>query len=130
MVAKTYLRPIFLFMKNSLKKTKEFKKVYDNKKSYSTKNLVLFILKNDDMERNRLGISVSHKVGNSVIRHTLTRRAREIYRKNEQNLKKTYDIVLVFRVNSDKAEFFKLNNDFIYLCKKLGIWDENNEANK
>lgn len=130
MVAKIYLRPIFLFMKNSLRKTKEFKKVYDNKLSYSTKNLVLFILKNDDMERNRLGISVSHKVGNSVVRHTLTRRAREIYRKNEINLKKTYDIIVVFRVNSDKAEFFRLNNDFIYLCKKLGIWDENNETNK
>ena len=115
-------------MKNSLKKTKEFKKVYDNKKSYSTKNLVLFILKNDDMERNRLGISVSHKVGNSVIRHTLTRRIREIFRANVDKLKKSFDLVVVLRINSDKTEFFKLNRDFIYLCKKLGIWDDSDDT--
>ena len=108
-------------MKESLKKNKEFKKVYENKISFATKNIVLYISKNSDMERNRLGISVSHKVGNSVVRHLLTRRMREIFRKNNPNLKKGYDMIVVFRVESDKKEFFNLNEDFIYLCKKHGI---------
>lgn len=112
-------------MKNSLKKNKEFKKVYDAKKSYATKNLVMYILKNGDMERNRLGISVSHRVGNSVVRHTLTRRIREIFRKNNFNLEEAYDIIVVLRVGSDKTEFFKLNEDFLYLCKKHGILRNN-----
>ena len=108
-------------MKNSLKKNKDFKKVYEEKNSYATKNLVMYISKNSEMERNRLGISVSHKVGNSVIRHTLTRRIREIYRKNEENLLKGFDIIVVLRVGSEKTEFFKLNEDFINLCKKHHI---------
>ena len=111
-------------MKNSLKKSKEYKKVYENNNSFATKNIVMFVLKNEDMERNRYGISVSHKVGNSVIRHTLIRRIREIYRKNDEKIKQGYDIVIVLRVGSDKQEFLKLNEDFLQLCRKHGILEK------
>ena len=108
-------------MKNSLKKNSDFKRVYEEKNSYATRSIVMFISKNSDTERNRLGISVSHKVGNSVVRHTLSRRIREIYRKNEDMLIKGLDIIIVLRVGSDKVEFFKLNEDFLKLCKKHRI---------
>ena len=108
-------------MKNSIRKNKEFTEIYGTKNSFATKHLVMYVSKNSDVERNRLGISVSHKVGNSVVRHLLTRRMREIFRKNNPNLKKGYDMIVVFRVESDKKEFFNLNEDFIYLCKKHGI---------
>ena len=108
-------------MKDSIKKSEDFKKVYEEKNSFATKNIVMYISKNSDVERNRLGISVSHKVGNSVVRHTLMRRIREIYRKNKENIKKGYDIVLVLRVGSDKEEFFKLDEEYLMLCKKHGI---------
>ena len=111
-------------MKDSIKTNEEFKRVYETKKSFATKNLVMYILKNSDMERNRLGISVSHKVGNSVVRHTLTRKMREIFRNNDKDLKKAYDIVIVCRVGSEKKEFFNLNEDFIYLCNKHCILKE------
>ena len=113
-------------MKNSIKKTREFKNVYEAKKSFATKNLIMYILKNGDMERNRLGISVSHKVGNSVVRHTLARKIREIFRKNLENLEKGFDIVVVLRVGSDKIEFFNLNEDFIKLCNKHCIYKDRN----
>ena len=108
-------------MKNSIKKNEDFKKVYSFKKSYASKNMVLYILKNYEMERNRLGISVSKKVGNSVIRHTLIRRIREIYRKNEKNLMNSFDMVIVLRVGSYEASFFDLNKEFLELCKKQKI---------
>ena len=108
-------------MKDSIKKNEEFKKIYEEKNSFATKNLVMYISKNSDVESNRLGISVSHKVGNSVVRHTLIRRMREIFRKNNDNIKKGIDIVVVLRVGSDKQEFFNLNEDFLYLCRKHKI---------
>ena len=112
-------------MKDSIKKNEEFRKIYEEKESYATKNLVMYISKNSDVERNRLGISVSHKVGNSVVRHTLIRKIREIFRKNIDSIKKGYDIVIVLRVGSDKVEFFRLNEDFLYLCKKHNISKKN-----
>ena len=63
----------------SLKKNIDFQNVYRNGKSYANRFLVVYILENHT-EKNRLGISVSKKVGNSVIRHHLTRLIRESYR--------------------------------------------------
>lgn len=108
-------------MKNSIKKRKDFKSIYEKKNTFATKNLVLFISKNCDLESNRYGISVSRKVGNSVIRHTLVRRIREICRKNEEKLLKGIDMIIVLRVGSEKAKFIELNDEFLMLCKKHGI---------
>ena len=55
----------------SLKKNIDFQKVYKEGKSKANKYLVMYVLPND-LGINRLGISVSKKVGNSVVRHHLT----------------------------------------------------------
>ena len=112
---------LFAVMKYSIKKNSEFKKIYEEKNSFATKNIVMYISKNSDVESNRLGISISHKVGNSVVRHTLSRRIREIFRANVDEIENGIDIVVVLRVGSDKVEFFKLKDDFLKLCKKHGI---------
>ena len=66
----------------SLKKNRDFQNVYKKGKSYANRYLVMYVLENDT-DRNRLGISVSKKVGNSVIRHHVTRLIRESYRLQE-----------------------------------------------
>ena len=68
----------------SLKKNKDFQKVYSEKKSYANKYLVMYTMKNNT-DQNRLGISVSKKVGNSIVRHRLTRLIRESNRLQEEN---------------------------------------------
>ena len=71
----------------SLKKNQDFQKVYRNGTSKGNRYLVMYVLKNQYM-KNRLGISVSKKVGNSVVRHRLTRLIRESYRLNEAEFEK------------------------------------------
>ena len=79
-------------MKNyhSLRNNKEFQMVYNEGNSKANRYLVLYYSKND-LEYNRLGISVSKKVGNSVVRHRTTRLIRESYRLNQDNLKTGYE---------------------------------------
>ena len=60
----------------SLKKNKDFQYVYRNGTSMANRFVVLYVLENGT-DKNRLGISVSKKVGNSVIRHHLIRLIRE-----------------------------------------------------
>ncbi len=108
-------------MKFSIKKTEDFKKVYDERCSHATKNIVLYILKNVETKSNRLGISVSKKVGNSVVRHLLKRRIREIFRKNQKLINGYYDLVVVLRAGSSDVSFLELNDDFLKLCKKHSI---------
>ena len=83
-------------MSESLKKNKDFQKVYRNGKSYANKYLVMYVLKND-LKRNRIGVSVSKKVGNSVVRHRLARLIRESFRLNGDHFQKGLDITITDR---------------------------------
>ena len=74
----------------SLKKNRDFRTVYRDGKSYANRLLVMYTLKNDS-DRNRLGISVSKKVGNSVVRHHITRLVRESYRLHEEMFHSGWD---------------------------------------
>ena len=56
----------------TLRSNQEFKKVYNNKKSFANKNLIMYISENGT-DTKRLGVSVSKKVGNSIVRHRLAR---------------------------------------------------------
>ena len=98
----------------SLKSSRDFKRVYDKKCSYANKYLVMYVLRNE-LSKNRLGISVSKKVRNSVVRHRLTRLIRESYRLNEDLFKNGFDIVVIARVNSKEAGFKEIRDSLLYL---------------
>lgn len=70
---------------------------------------------------NRLGITVSTKVGKAVQRNRVRRRFKEIYRLNENNLAKGYDIVIVARVRARFAEYEALESSILSLMKKLNL---------
>ena len=70
-----------MLFSESLKKYGDFQRVYKRGRSYANKYLIMYVLK-QDVQENRIGISVSKKVGNSVVRHRITRLIRESYRLN------------------------------------------------
>ena len=115
-----------MIFSESLKKNKDFKQVYGNGKSYANKCLVMYILKND-LDRNRLGISVSKKVGNSIVRHRLTRLIRESYRLNEENFSKGYDIVVIARYGAREKKCQDIEKALLHLGKLHHIVDQQME---
>ena len=92
----------------SLKNSRDFKNVYHCKKSYANKYLVMYVLENKS-DRNKLGISVSKKVGNSVVRHHVTRLIRESYRLHEEMFQRGFDIVVVARVSASDAKYAEID---------------------
>ncbi len=101
----------------SLKKTTDFQKVYKTGASFADKNIVVYIRKND-LSINRLGISVSKKVGNSVVRHRFARLVREVYRLHENIFNSGLDIVVVARSRAKDAGYFDIEKSFLYLAGK------------
>lgn len=99
----------------SLKNSREFDLVYKNGKSYANKYLVMYIRKNE-LKENRIGISVSKKVGNSVVRHRITRLIRESYRLHEADLITGLDIVIVARVNAKGKNYWDIESAFMHLA--------------
>ncbi|RBP36693.1 ribonuclease P protein component [Garciella nitratireducens] len=107
----------------SLKKNQEFKKIYREGKSYVNGLLVIYYLPNQK-NYNKLGLSVSKKVGNSVIRNRVKRRIRESYRLNEEKIKKGYDMVIISRVKANQADFQSIEKALIHLLKKVHLWEK------
>lgn len=107
----------------SLKKNNDFRVVYRRGKSVANRLLVLYKFPNKTGE-NRLGISVSKKVGNSVVRHRLTRLIKEIFRLNTDNLEKKLDIVIIVRVNEKGKTYKELESAFLHLAKMHRILKE------
>ena len=98
----------------SLKKYHDFQKVYKMGKSYGNKYLVMYVMENQK-NCNRLGISVSKKVGNSVVRHRLTRLIRESYRLKEEKFQCGYDIIVIARVGAKGKSYFDIESALTHL---------------
>ena len=107
-------------------KNRDFQTVYKKGKSYANKYLVMYILKNNT-EENRLGISVSKKVGNSVVRHRITRLIRESYRLQRDNFQNGYDIVIVARTVSKDKSYKEIESALLHLGKLHNIIDDSLE---
>ncbi len=100
----------------SLKKNHQFQFVYRNGNSYANKYLVMYV-KENGTEGNRIGISVSRKVGNSVVRHRVTRLVRESYRLHEAIFNSGLDIVIVARKNAASVGFHEIESALLHLAK-------------
>ena len=100
----------------SLKSNIEFRYVYQNGKSYANKYLVMYVLENDN-RKNRIGISVSKKVGNSVVRHRITRLIRESYRLHENIFNSGLDIVVIARNSASSVSYNEIESALLHLAK-------------
>lgn len=100
----------------SLKNSNEFGFVYRCGKSYANKYLIMYV-KENGLSENRYGISVSKKVGNSVVRHRITRLIRESYRLNDTMFNNGLDIVVIARANAKGKSYDEINSAILHLAK-------------
>ena len=98
----------------SLKKNIDFQNVYNNGRFFANKYLVMYILENGT-QNNRIGISVSKKVGNSVIRHHITRLVRESYRLHEDMFNSGLDIVVIARATARNISYYEVESALMHL---------------
>lgn len=91
--------------------------VYRTGQSKANRQLVMYVRPNG-LEKNRLGISVSKKVGNSVVRHRLTRVIREVFRlNNPDRLEQGLDIVVIARGAAKGKKYQELEKSFFHLAE-------------
>ena len=104
----------------SLKRNADFQNVYKNGKSYANRYLVMYVLENQT-GRNRLGISVRKKVGNSIVRHRVTRLIRESYRLQEDMFNSGLDMVVIARKSAKDKTCQDIGSALQHLGKLHGI---------
>ena len=104
----------------SLKKNEDFQKVYHSGKSFANKYLVMYV-KENDLGINRIGISVSKKVGNSVVRHRVKRLILESYRLHEDMFNSGLDMVIIARTTAKEKGYHEIESAVMHLGKLQGI---------
>ena len=107
----------------TVKKNYEFRRMYAKGKSGVSSCLVVYYRKNR-LGHNRLGVTVSTKLGHAVERNRMRRRLREIYRLHEAELLPGYDIVIVARSRAMEADFAELTRAFLTLAGRTGLMQE------
>lgn len=107
---------------NGIKKNAEFRKVYKKGRSFSNKLLVLYVYRNNDnKDISRIGISVSKKVGKSVVRSRVKRLIGEGYRLNSEKFKIGYDYVIIARMACNNKNYKEVSNALLDLFNKAGL---------
>ena len=107
----------------SLKKNRDFQLLYKEGKSRANRYLVLYV-KENGLEKNRLGVSVSKKVGNSIVRHRITRLSRDSYRLHEDMFNSGLDMVVIARVSAKDRSMREIESALLHLGKLQGVLKE------
>ncbi len=104
----------------SLKENHLFRRAYSRGKTAADSRLALYVRRNG-RKTNRLGLTVSTKVGCAVVRNRVRRSLREIYRLNEDKLARGVDVVVVARVRAASSDYHRLEKSFLKLADKLDL---------
>lgn len=119
-----------------LKKNFEFSIIYRRGKSFANDLLVMYILKNkknkdkDLNTYNKLGVSVSKKVGNSVVRSRCKRLISESFRLNYDYVLKGYDFIFIARNPIKDKSYFEVEKAMNNLIKRAGLYNNEETTSK
>ena len=106
----------------TVKENYEFRRIYAKGRSGVSPYLVVYVRPNR-RGRNRLGGTVSTKLGHAVVRNRVRRRIREIFRLSQGKMKQGYDCIVVARTRAAHADYWELKRAFEKTCKKLDLWE-------
>ena len=105
----------------TLKENYEFRRLYSKGTSAVTPSLVMYCRKNG-RGHNRLGVTVSTKLGHAVVRNRARRRLRELFRLSQGRMTQGYDVILVARGRTARIPHRYLQRDYDAAAQKLGLY--------
>lgn len=104
----------------SLKKNADFQRLYREGRSFANRYLVMYVKENGS-KVSHIGISVSKKVGNSVVRHRVKRLILESYRLQEDIFNSGLDMVVIARSNAKDKSYQEIEKALLHLGKLHNI---------
>ena len=104
----------------TIKQNHEFRRMYQKGKSAVTPSMVVYCRKSR-FDHNRIGITVSTKIGCAVKRNRARRRLRELFRLAQGRMAQGYDVIIVARARTVTAPHKKLLADFDRAIAELGL---------
>lgn len=104
-----------------IKKDKEFQEVFKKGASFANRQLVIYYLHKDQQKHYRVGLSVSKKIGNAVVRNQIKRYIRQAFVELDKNVKQEYDIIIIARQPAKDIDFHQIKKSVNHLLYKTGL---------
>jgi ribonuclease P protein component len=111
----------FMEKKYRLAKREDFNKVYRYGKSAANHQFVLYYLLQPKLECFRLGVSVSKKIGNAVVRNRLRRMMKEIIRLNKEHMASQFDYILIARKPCAEMDYQAMEKSILHVVRKASL---------
>ena len=105
----------------TIKENHIFRRLYQKGQSAVSPWMAIYV-RRTGRPGNRIGLTVSTKLGHAVVRNRVRRRLREIYRLHEDRLADGLDLIIVARVRAANATYWELDRSFVRLCEKLKLF--------
>lgn len=101
-----------------LRNRADFSRVYRYGKSFANRQLVVYWSNKSDLDRFRLGVSASKKIGNAVVRNRMRRMLKEIVRLHEAEIRDQVDIIIIVRNGAVGMEYKELEKSVLHVLRK------------
>ncbi|WP_077623775.1 ribonuclease P protein component [Sediminibacillus massiliensis] len=101
-----------------MKKNEEFQHVFKKGKSFANRQLVLYFLKKEQQPHFRIGLSVSKKIGNAVVRNQVKRYLRQAFLELEDQIHHQYDLIIIARTPVKDMDYHQIKKSLIHVLSK------------
>ncbi|MCT2535522.1 ribonuclease P protein component [Aquibacillus koreensis] len=101
-----------------LKKNEEFQLVFKKGNSFANRQLVLYFLKKDEQKHFRVGLSVSKKIGNAVVRNQVKRYLRQAFLELDGQVSNQYDFIIIARKPIRDMDFHQVKKSLMHVLSK------------
>ncbi|UOQ83799.1 ribonuclease P protein component [Gracilibacillus salinarum] len=104
-----------------IKKNSEFQEVFKKGASFANRQLVIYFLHKDQQDHYRIGLSVSKKIGNAVVRNQVKRYIRQIFHELDEKIKNEYDIIIIARQPAKEMDYYQFKKSVSHLLFKTKL---------
>src|SRR5699024_7196077 len=105
-----------------LKSNNDFQNVFQNGKSFANRQLVLYYLPKRDQASFRVGLSVSKKIGNAVVRNQIKRYLRQAFHEMETQIEQSYDFVIIARKPTKDMNYHQIKKSLTHVLSKYKLF--------
>ena len=112
-----------------VKKEKDFSAIFKEGKSFANRKFVIYRLENNE-QHFRVGLSVSKKLGNAIMRNQIKRRIRHILIEHKNQLVENVDFVVIARKGVEILDYAEMGKNLLHVLKLSKIYQEGNGSEK
>ena len=107
--------------KHRIKKNDEFQAVFQKGKSNANRQFVVYQLDKEEQPNFRIGLSVSKKIGNAVVRNRIKRMVRQAITELKDEIASGKDFVIIARKPCAEMTYEEVKKSLIHVFKRSGM---------